>query len=58
MAEKLDSVRTIDLRQVVLSDVVQGEALINLLERKGILTRQELLEEVKRVAAKLPKTER
>jgi hypothetical protein len=58
MAEKLDSAQTIDLRQVVLSDVVQGEALINLLERKGILTRQELLEEVKRVAAKLPKTER
>jgi len=57
MTEKLDPKETVDLRQVVLSDVIQGEALINLLERKGILTRGELLEEVKRVAAKLPKAE-
>jgi hypothetical protein len=32
MAEKLDPKETVDLRQVVLSEVIQGEALINLLE--------------------------
>jgi hypothetical protein len=49
MAEKLDPKETVDLKQVVLSEVIQGKALINLLERKGILTKQELLEQVKRV---------
>jgi hypothetical protein len=53
MAEKLDRKETVDLKQVILSGVVQGEALINLLEKKGIISRKELLEEVKRVAAKI-----
>ena len=57
MAEKLDRKETVDFRQVILSEVIQSEALINLLEQKGIITRKELIEEVKRVAAKLPKAE-
>ncbi len=57
MAKKLDPKETVDFKQVILSEVIQSEALINLLEHKGILTRQELLEEVKRVAAKLPRVE-
>ena len=57
MAKKLDPKETVDLGQVILSEVIQSEALINLLEQKGILTRGELLEEVKRVAAKIPKGE-
>ena len=58
MAEKLDPKETVDFKQVILSEVIQSEALINLLERKGIITRVELLEEVKRVSASIPKAER
>jgi hypothetical protein len=32
--------------------------LINLLDKKGIITKQELLKEMKRVQATLPKSER
>ncbi len=34
---------------VLMSEVVQSEALINLLERKGIISREELREEIMRV---------
>ena len=57
MAKKLDPKETVELKDLLISEVIQSEALINLLEQKGIITRQELLEEVKRVAAKLPKAE-
>jgi hypothetical protein len=30
-----------------MSEVIQSEALINLLEKKGIISKQELLEEMK-----------
>jgi len=35
-----------------MSEVIQSEALINILARKGIISKQELLEEMKRVHAK------
>jgi len=34
----------------------QSEALINLLDKKGIISKQELLEEMKRVKAKMIKS--
>ena len=37
---------TDSLEQLVLSNVYQQEALINVLERKGILTRKEVLDEL------------
>ena len=57
MAKKLDPKETVDIKELILSEVIQLEALINILERKGILTKEELLEEIKRVAAKMPKAE-
>ena len=51
MAEKLDQKETVDLKELLLSEVIQSEALINLLDRKGIVSRKELLEEIKRVNA-------
>ena len=57
MAEKLDPNETLEFKQVILSELIQSEALINLLEQKGIITRKELLEEINRIAAKLPKAE-
>ena len=49
MAEKLDQNQTVDFKELLMSEVIQSEALINLLDRKGIVSKQELLEEMKRV---------
>ncbi len=58
MAEQLDPREIVDLRELLRSEVIQLEALINLLDRKGIITKKELLEEMKRVQATLPRSER
>jgi len=57
MAEKLDQRETVDLEELLLSEVIQNTALINLLDRKGIISQQELLEEIKRVNARRLKSE-
>ena len=57
MAKQLDPKETVDIKELILSEVIQLEALINVLESKGIITKQELLEEIKRVAAKMPRAE-
>lgn len=49
MADKLDSKEVASFEEVLLSNVFTQEALINLLEVKGILNKAELLEEIKRV---------
>ena len=58
MAELLDPSEIVDLREMLMSEVILSEALINLLDRKGIISKKELLEEMKRVQASLPKSER
>jgi hypothetical protein len=58
MAEKLDPSGIVDLRELLMSEVIQSEALINLLDCKGIITKKEVLEEMKRVKATLPRSER
>ena len=57
MAQKLDSKEIVNLEEVVLSGVIQSEALVNLLDRKGIITKEKLLEEIKRVKAQVAKVE-
>lgn len=57
MAKKLDPKETVDVKELLLSEVIQTEALTNLLERKGVITKRELLEEIKKVASKMPKAE-
>ena len=37
-----------------MSNTIEQEALVNLLERKGIITKAELLEEIKRLRDKGP----
>jgi len=49
MAEKLDEKQIVDFKELLMSEVIQSEALINLLDRKGLISKQELLEEMKRV---------
>ena len=58
MAELLAPKEIVSFEDLFMSEVIQSDALINLLDRKGIISKQELLEEMKRVKATLPKSER
>ncbi len=55
MAEKLDEKQLVEFKELLMSEVIQSEALINILDRKGIVSKQELLEEMKRVQAAMIK---
>lgn len=55
MAEKLDQKQTVDIKALLMSEVIQSEALINLLDSKGIISKAELLAEMKRVQAMVNK---
>ena len=54
MAKKLDPKELVSYEELLMSEVIQSEALINLLDRKGIISKKELLEEMKQVQASLP----
>ena len=56
MGKKLDSKEIVDFKELLMSEVIQSEALINLLDKKGIISKQELLEEMKKVQAKMIKS--
>ena len=49
MAEKLDSKEIVTFRELLMSNTIEQEALVNLLEKKGIINKKELLEEMKRL---------
>lgn len=55
MAEKLDQQQTVDFKELLMSEIIQSEAIINLLDKKGIISKQELLEAMKRVQANMIK---
>jgi hypothetical protein len=55
MAEKLNNKEVVSYKELIMSEVIQSEALINLLDKKGIISKQELLEEMKIIKSKLPK---
>jgi hypothetical protein len=57
MTEKLNLKEIVDFKELLTSEVIQSEALINLLDKKGIISKQELLEEMKRVKSKMIKSE-
>ena len=57
MAEQLDPKEITSFEQLLWSEVIQSEALINLLDGKGIISKQELLEEMRRVQATMVKSE-
>jgi hypothetical protein len=46
MGNKLDPKETASFEEVMMSNVYTQEAIINILERKGLLTRKEVLEEI------------
>jgi hypothetical protein len=55
MAEKLDSNELVSFKELLMSEVIQSEALINLLDKKGIISKQELLQEMKAVQSSASK---
>jgi hypothetical protein len=52
MAEKLDPRETVSFEELLMSNVIEQEALVNLLEKKGMITKAELVEEIKRLRDK------
>ena len=56
MATKLEPKQLVEFKELLMSEVIQSEALINLLDKKGIVSKQELLEEMKRVQATMIKS--
>ena len=57
MATKLAPKEMVTFRDALLSEMIQFEALVNLLDRQGIIDKEELLEEIKRVHATMLKAE-
>lgn len=49
MSEKLDIKETVSFEELLLSNTFTQEALIKILEKKGIITKSELIEEISRV---------
>jgi hypothetical protein len=47
MVEKLDPQEMVSFEEILMSNVYTQEALINLLEAKGIIKKPELLDEIK-----------
>ncbi|MGC9976568.1 MAG: hypothetical protein ABSC57_07650 [Syntrophales bacterium] len=58
MAQALDKKETVALQELLMSIIFQSKALINLLDRKGLVSKQELLEEIKKVQASMLKADK
>lgn len=49
MAEALNTKETVSFEELLMSNILTEQAIINLLDKKGILKKKEILEEVKRL---------
>ncbi len=49
MGKKIDPKEAVSFEEILLSNVFTQEAIINVLERKGLLTKNEVLEEIIRL---------
>ncbi len=55
MAKEISGKQSVPLEEVVLAQAFEFEALLNVLERRSVLTRGEILEEIKRLKERTPK---
>ncbi len=55
MAKAMSGKQAVPLGEVVLAQAFEFEALLNVLERRSVLTRGEVLEEIKRLKERTPK---
>jgi hypothetical protein len=49
MTEKLKPKEIVSFEELLMSNVLTQEALINMLEKRGLINKRELLEEIKRL---------
>lgn len=49
MAEKLDKKEVVTVEELLISNVFTQEAIINLLDKEGILKKEAIIEEIKRL---------
>ncbi len=54
MAEKLDPKEVLTLKELALSNMWETSALVELLERKGVLTRQDVLDTIHELRQRQP----
>lgn len=54
MAKARGGRQTVPLEEVVLAQAFQLEALLNMLERQGMVKKADVLEEIKRLRANTP----
>lgn len=52
MAKEMDPEQFEDVKEMMIYEVVLSEALVNLLHKKGLIKKAELLEEIKRIKSK------
>ena len=52
MAKQLDPELFEDVKEMMIYEVVLSEALVNLLHKKGLIKKAEILEEIKKIKAK------
>ena len=53
MAQKLDSKETVSWEEISYSNMMEQEALLRILVKKGIVTKEEFLEEIKQLQIEL-----
>ncbi len=53
MTESITTEDMEELQSLMISESIQLEAIVNLLEKKGILTKQELEEEIEQIQGSL-----
>jgi hypothetical protein len=58
VSDKLDEKELVTQEELLMSEVIQSMALINLLDRKGIISKKELLEEIIQVKRSTLKADR
>ncbi len=52
MTKQLDPEQFEDVKEMMIYEVVLSEALVNLLHKKGLIKKAELLEEIKKIKSK------
>jgi len=53
MAKPLDTKEIVTIQEIAISDMLEIEALIELLDEKGIITKDELMEKCKKMRGKI-----
>lgn len=49
MADKLNPKEVVTFEELLMSNTIEQEALVNLLEKKGLIKKEELLDEIKKL---------